>query len=153
MPTTNDPLDPPDPFDLQRFVSAQERVYRDVLAELRGGRKHSHWMWFIFPQFEGLGYSATSKHYAIKSPQEAHAYLQHPILGTRLVECAETVLQLTGRSASEIFGSPDDMKLRSSMTLFAAVADNASVFARVLDKYFGGKPDQKTLDLLAKHKV
>lgn len=152
MPTTNDPLDPPDTFDLQRFVSAQERVYRDVLAELRGGRKRSHWMWFIFPQIEGLGYSATSKHYAIKSPQEARAYLQHPILGARLVECAETVLQLTGRSASEIFGSPDDMKLHSSMTLFAAVADD-SVFARVLEKYFGGKPDRKTLDLLAKHKA
>lgn len=153
MPAANDPLDSPDPFDLQRFTSAQERVYRDVLAELRGGRKRSHWMWFIFPQIEGLGYSATSKHYAIKSPQEARAYLQHPVLGARLVECAETILQLTGRSASEIFGSPDDMKLRSSMTLFAAVADTDSVFARVLDKYFGGKPDQKTLDLLAKYKT
>src|ERR1044071_10478522 len=114
MPATNDPIDPRAPFDLQRFVSVQERIYRDVVAELRDGRKRSHWMWFIFPQIEGLGFSATSQHYAIKSPQEARAYLQHPVLGARLVECAETVLQITGRSAAEIFGSPDDMKLRSS---------------------------------------
>ncbi|HEY0606857.1 MAG TPA: DUF1810 domain-containing protein [Herpetosiphonaceae bacterium] len=150
MPTMSDPTDPPDPFDLQRFVSAQERVYATVLAELRSGRKQSHWMWYIFPQIDGLGYSSTSKRYAIKSLSEARAYLQHPLLGSRLVECAAIVLQLTGRSASAIFGAPDDMKLRSSMTLFAAVPDADPVFAQVLEKYFAGQPDRATLDLLAK---
>lgn len=153
MPTTSDSRDRDDLFDLQRFVRAQGPVYSGVLAELQSGRKRSHWMWFIFPQIDGLGYSPTSKLYAIKSPQEARAYLHHPILGNRLVECAEAVLQITGRSASQIFGSPDDMKLHSSMTLFAAITDSDSVFSRVLETYFGGKPDRKTLDLLAKHKT
>lgn len=146
----SDPTNPADPFDLQRFVSAQERVYATVLEELRSGRKQSHWMWYIFPQIDGLGYSATSKHYAIRSRAETSAYLQHPLLGSRLVECSNIVLQITGRSASAIFGAPDDMKLRSSMTLFAAVPESDPVFAQILEKYFGGQPDRRTLDLLDK---
>ncbi len=141
-----------DPFNLSRFVSAQARIYDDVLAELRSGQKRTHWMWFIFPQIEGLGYSATSMHYAIKSEAEARQYLKHSVLGRRLLECAETVLNVEGRSASDIFGYPDDLKLRSSMTLFAYVTDPGSVFARVLDKYFQGKRDAMTLDLLEQHK-
>lgn len=148
MAPTNDTLGQDDPFNLRRFVSAQEPVYPAVLTELRHGRKRTHWMWFIFPQYQGLGYSSTSKHYAIKSVEEARQYLSHPLLGSRLVECAEIVLHTNGRSASEIFGSPDDMKLHSSMTLFAALSDSESIFSRVLDKYFQGKRDTKTLDLL-----
>ncbi len=143
-PTTSET----DPFKLQRFVSAQEPVYDMVLAELRRGQKRTHWMWFIFPQLAGLGYSATSQHYAIKSKTEAHAYLSHPILGSRLVACAETVLGIQGRSAAAIFGAPDDMKLHSSMTLFDAITAPESVFAQVLAHYFGNKPDNKTLALL-----
>jgi uncharacterized protein (DUF1810 family) len=108
-------------------------------------------MWFVFPQLDGLGYSATAKRYAIKSREEARQYLAHPVLGKRLVECTETVLAISGRSAYDIFGSPDDMKLRSSMTLFAAVAPPDSVFAQVLEQYFQGQPDSKTLSLLAQH--
>ncbi|MEI7770673.1 MAG: DUF1810 domain-containing protein, partial [Chloroflexales bacterium] len=119
MPTASEH---PDPFDLQRFVRAQETVYAQVLAELRGGKKRTHWMWFIFPQLDGLGYSATAKRYAIKSRAEARQYLNHLILGKRLIACTEAILAISGRSASDIFGSPDDVKLRSSMTLFAAVA-------------------------------
>jgi uncharacterized protein (DUF1810 family) len=137
-----------DPFDLQRFVSAQEAIYPDVLAELHDGRKRTHWMWFIFPQIHGLGYSPTSKHYAIKSGEEARDYLNHPVLGKRLIECAEAILSVQGRSASAIFGSPDDMKLKSSMTLFDAVSPPGSIFARVLDRYFQGQRDRKTLDTL-----
>ena len=137
-----------DAFNLARFVSAQEPIYTNVLTELRSGRKRTHWMWFIFPQIDGLGYSSTSKYYAIKSKEEARQYLNHPILGKRLLECAELVLDIKGRSASEIFGSPDDLKLKSSMTLFTTVADPDSVFTRVLDKYFNGQPDSKTLTLL-----
>lgn len=137
-----------DPYHLSRFVSAQEGIFEHVLTELRNGRKQSHWMWFIFPQMEGLGSSATSRHYSIKSKEEAQQYLNHPILGARLVQCAEILLALDGKSASEIFGFPDDKKLKSSMTLFASVADPNSVFGRVLDKYFDGKRDHKTLYLL-----
>lgn len=144
MPTT----DTGDAFNLQRFVQAQEPVYADVLTELRNGQKRTHWMWFIFPQIDGLGYSATAKHYAIKSLAEAQAYLQHSILGPRLIECAETVLSIQGRSVAAIFGSPDNLKLHSSMTLFAAISDADSAFAQVLDKYFAGKRDDKTLSLL-----
>src|SRR5712671_4098617 len=111
-----------DPFDLRRFLSAQEDTYARVVAELRSGQKRSHWMWFIFPQIDGLGHSATTKHFAIKSIQEARQYLTHPVLGTRLVECAEAVLAVEGRSIAEIFGYPDDLKLKSSMTLFESVA-------------------------------
>jgi uncharacterized protein (DUF1810 family) len=133
---------------LERFLSAQASIYDQALAELRGGRKRTHWMWFIFPQIEGLGHSATSIHYSIKSQEEARAYLEHPVLGSRLRECAEALCALEGSTASDIFGFPDDLKLRSSMTLFAAVSEPASVFVRVLDKYFQGRHDDRTLQLL-----
>ena len=139
-----------DPFDLARFVSAQERSYDTALKELRSGQKRTHWMWYIFPQIDGLGHSPTAKFYAIKSPEEARQYLEHPVLGPRLRACAEEVLSVERRSASEIFGFPDDVKLRSSMTLFASLAEPGSIFVRVLDKYFHGEPDQKTLELLKK---
>ncbi len=141
-----------DPFDLSRFTSAQEGIYPRVLAELRSGRKRTHWMWYIFPQIDGLGYSTTTKLYAIKSLEEAQRYLAHPVLGTRLRECAEAVLAVEGRTVSEIFGYPDDLKLKSSMTLFASVTDSDSVFARVLKKYFDGAQDVRTLQLLEKLK-
>ena len=138
-----------DPFNLQRFVDAQNPVYEQVRLELGQGRKQGHWMWFIFPQIDGLGHSSTARHYAIKSIEEARAYINHPVLGKRLMECTEAVLAVEGRTASQIFGYPDDMKLKSSMTLFASVAkDPHSVFARVLDKYFQGKQDDRTLQLL-----
>lgn len=137
-----------DPYDLDRFLQAQEDDYRDALSEIRAGQKESHWMWYIFPQFDGLGFSATSKLYAIKSVAEAKAYLAHPILGPRLLKCCEAALGVQGRSAVEVFGSPDDMKLQSSATLFAAVSPPGSVFERVLDKYFGGERDEKTLRLI-----
>ena len=137
-----------DPFDLKRFLDAQQEIYPIALQEIRAGRKQSHWMWFIFPQIDGLGSSPTARHYAIKSKDEAEAYLRHPVLGTRLLECAEAVLRISGHSVREIFGSPDDLKLRSSATLFAAVAPAGSAFERVLERYFGGQPDQRTLDRL-----
>ena len=139
---------PDDPFDLSRFTRAQETTYGSVLAELRSGQKRTHWMWFIFPQLEGLASSTTSKYYDIRSIQEARQYLKHPVLGLRLLECAEAVLAIEGRSFSEIFGCPDDLKLKSSMTLFASVVGPDSVFVRVLDKYFGGARDTRTLQLL-----
>lgn len=135
-------------FHLARFVAAQQGVFERVLGELRSGRKKSHWMWYIFPQIDGLGRSETARYYALQSIDEARAYLAHPLLGERLVECCETILALRDKSASEIFGFPDDMKLRSSMTLFAAAAEGSSVFSRVLDKYFDGRPDSRTIDLL-----
>ena len=137
-----------DPFELERFVQAQETVYTQVLTELHSGRKRSHWMWFIFPQIAGLGFSSMSQRYAIKTHAEAEAYLAHPILGQRLIACAGGLLAIKHRSALEIFGSPDDMKLKSSMTLFAAVSAPTSVFDRVLDAYFHGQRDQRTLELL-----
>jgi uncharacterized protein (DUF1810 family) len=140
---------PHDRDDLNRFLAAQEDVYDDAVAELRAGRKRSHWMWFIFPQFAGLGFSATSQHFAIRSAAEARAYLAHPVLGPRIVECAEATLSVDGRTARDIFGSPDDLKLRSSATLFASVSPEGSVFHRVLEKYFDGQPDRRTLELLA----
>jgi uncharacterized protein (DUF1810 family) len=145
-------FDRSEPFDLGRFISAQEGIYESVLAELRRGQKRTHWMWFIFPQIDGLAHSTTSKYYAIKSIEEARQYLNHPVLGRRLLECAETVLAVEGRSVSEIFGYPDDLKFKSSMTLFAYVADPRSVFVRILDKYFRGEQDVRTLDLLEKLK-
>jgi uncharacterized protein (DUF1810 family) len=148
MINKNDPTDSGDPFNLSRFIQAQAGLYPEVLAELRRGKKRTHWMWFIFPQIEGLGYSATSRRYAIKSLEEARRYLAHSVLGPRLRECAATVLALEGRSAAEIFGFPDDLKLKSSMTLFASVAGPGSVFGRVLDKYFQGEQDSRTLQLL-----
>ena len=128
-----------DLYDLGRFVRAQEDDYEQALAEIRGGRKRTHWMWYIFPQFDGLAFSSTSKHYAIKSVEEAKAYLDHPILGPRLLECAEAVLRVEGRSATEIFGSPDDLKLRSCATLFACVSPPGSVFDRLLEKVLSGR--------------
>ena len=148
MKKPSDPVDRGDPFDLGRFLSAQEGIYGSVLAELKRGQKRTHWMWFIFPQIDGLAHSTTSKYYAIKSIEEARKYLNHPVLGTRLLQCAETVLAVEGRSVSEIFGYPDDLKLKSSMTLFAYVADPRSVFVRILDKFFQGERDVRTLDIL-----
>jgi len=139
-----------DPYGLARFVEAQERTYSGALGELRAGRKRSHWMWYVFPQFDGLGSSGMSKRFAITSLDEAAAYLAHPVLGPRLVECADAVLQIAGRSATDIFGSPDDVKLRSSATLFAAISPEDSVFHRILAQYFQGKPDEVTLRLIGK---
>lgn len=137
-----------DPYDLARFVTAQRDVYPIALAELQAGCKRSHWMWFVFPQVEGLGSSWMAQRYAIASAAEAEAYLRHPVLGPRLVECADAVLAVAGRSAHEILGSPDDLKLRSSATLFASVSPPGSVFERLLDTYFGGRRDDATLRLI-----
>jgi uncharacterized protein (DUF1810 family) len=137
-----------DPYDLDRFVQAQEGDYERALSEVRAGRKRSHWMWYIFPQYDGLGFSPTSRRYSIKSVAEAQAYLAHPVLGPRLTECAEAALRVEGRSALEVFGSPDDMKLRSCATLFAHVSPAGSVFERLLSKYFDGERDDKTLRLI-----
>ena len=137
-----------DPYDLRRFVLAQMHVYEQALAELKHGRKRTHWMWFIFPQIDGLAFSSTSNLYSIKSIEEAKAYLDHPILGPRLMECVEAVLGMEGRSATGIFGSPDDMKLRSCATLFATVLPNGNVFERLLEKYYGGERNIKTLHIL-----
>jgi uncharacterized protein (DUF1810 family) len=136
-----------DPYRLERFTAAQDSggTYRRAVAELRAGRKVSHWMWFIFPQVQGLGRSAASREFAISSLDEARAYLRHPVLGPRLAESARIVAGTEGRSAEEIFGPVDAMKLRSSMTLFAAAAPDEPVFSEVLRKYFGGKPDEATL--------
>ena len=136
------------PYDLQRFVLAQDPVFERVLAELRAGMKTSHWMWFIFPQIRGLGRSPVSLEYAIASREEAQSYLQHPILGPRLKECTRLVLEVEGRSVEEIFGSPDDMKFRSSMTLFAQVSPDDDIFQRALQKYFAGVPDRLTFERL-----
>jgi uncharacterized protein (DUF1810 family) len=148
MTFSNDPRGADDPYDLNRFVRAQEDDYAPALSEIRSGKKRTHWMWYIFPQLDGLAHSSTAKHYAIKSIAEAKAYLEHPALGPRLRECAEAVVQVEGRSATEIFGSPDDLKLRSCATLFACVAPPDSVFDRLLRKYYRGGRDSKTLQLL-----
>jgi uncharacterized protein (DUF1810 family) len=148
MADANEPGGSGDPHKLNRFVQAQEDDYDQILSEIRSGRKRSHWMWYIFPQFDGLGFSSTSKRYSIKSIAEAEAYLGHPVLGHRLRECAEAVLGVEGRSAFEIFGSPDDMKLRSCASLFACVSPMGSVFHRLLSKYYQGERDSKTLHLL-----
>jgi uncharacterized protein (DUF1810 family) len=138
-----------DEHDLKRFVEAQRSTYERALAELRGGRKRSHWMWYVFPQLAGLGRSAMSERYAIASLAEAEAYLRHPVLGPRLSECATAVLEIDGRSAYEIFGSPDDLKLHSCATLFARASAPNSVFSKLLAKYFGGLEDELTVRLLA----
>lgn len=130
--------------DLERFVDAQNSVYETARDELRAGRKATHWMWFVFPQLRGLGHSATASYYGIASADEARAYLEHPVLGPRLRECVELVLAVDGRTAPAIFGSPDDLKFRSSMTLFAAIAPGDPLFQRALDKYFEGQPDPLT---------
>jgi uncharacterized protein (DUF1810 family) len=138
-----------DPFDLHRFLEAQEGVYNRALRELRSGRKRGHWMWFIFPQIEGLGRSATTRYYAIKGAGEARAYLEHPVLGPRLRDGARTLLSLERHDARAVLGYPDNLKLRSSMTLFAhAAGEPGTVFHRVLDRYFDGEPDRRTLDIL-----
>jgi uncharacterized protein (DUF1810 family) len=137
-----------DPYNLERFVQAQAEDYKRALAEIQSGRKRSHWMWYVFPQLAGLGSSYTSKLYAVESVAEAEAYLAHPVLGPRLIECAEATLAVERRSAHDIFGSPDDLKLRSCATLFAHVSADGSAFHRILDKYFQGMPDDRTILLL-----
>ena len=137
-----------DHFDLRRFLSAQEPVFRAVLDELARGRKQTHWMWFVFPQIAGLGFSAMSQRYAIGSRAEAEAYLADPVLGPRLIECTRLVLAVEGRTINAILGAPDDTKFRSSMTLFSEVSDDL-VFAEALARYFGGERDGATLEILA----
>lgn len=134
-----------DPFGLQRFVDAQERAYQDVLDELRAGRKRSHWIWFIFPQVAGLGTSPTAARYAISSLDEARAYLRHELLGPRLRECTQLVNAVSGHSIGEIFGSPDDLKVRSSMTLFAHATDDNRDFVQLLERYYDGQEDPLTV--------
>ncbi|MGC3982954.1 MAG: DUF1810 domain-containing protein [Steroidobacteraceae bacterium] len=137
-----------DDFDLARYVDAQTPCYEQVVRELRSGRKRSHWMWFIFPQFDGLALSSTSRLYAIKSLDEARAYLAHPVLGPRLLECTRAVLDVRRSSAHDIFGSPDDIKFRSCMTLFELVSGDNSLFAVALERCFGGRRDARTLELV-----
>lgn len=137
-----------DPFNLRRFVSAQDPVYDRVLEELRSGRKQSHWMWFVFPQIHGLGQSEISRRFAITSRAEAEAYLHHPVLGPRLETCTQLVNEAQGRSAHDIFGSPDNMKFHSCMTLFAVVSSDDSIYRQALAKYFAGSPDPATMDRL-----
>jgi uncharacterized protein (DUF1810 family) len=134
-----------DPFQLQRFLDAQEPVYATVLAELRAGRKRTHWMWFVFPQLSSLGRSATARHYGISGLDEARAYLAHPVLGPRLRECARIVAGIEDGSAQQVFGYPDDLKLRSCMTLFALSSDDNADFTAVLDRFYGGEQDPATV--------
>jgi uncharacterized protein (DUF1810 family) len=142
-----------DLYNLQRFLDAQARTYDTALEELRAGRKSSHWIWFIFPQITGLGHSGMAQKFAIASLDEAKAYLQHPVLGPRLRTCTQLVLDVEGRSAEEIFGYPDYLKFRSCLTLFSSAAPDNTLFKSALLKYFHGKPDQLTLDLLAQQQL
>ena len=135
-----------DPYNLHRFVHAQAANYAHALTEMKNGKKRTHWMWYIFPQLDGLAFSPTAKRYSIKSVEEARAYLEHPILGPRLLNCAEAVVAVDGRSATEIFGSPDDMKFRSCMTLFSRADGGDGIFQEALNKFFSGKPDELTLE-------
>jgi len=137
-----------DPHDLHRFVEAQEHTFAQAVSELEDGRKASHWMWFVFPQLRGLGHSPMATRFGIESLDEARAYLAHSLLGPRLKECVRLALRIDGRSITEIFGSPDDMKFRSCMTLFDRAAPDEAMFAQALQKYFGGTPDARTLELL-----
>jgi uncharacterized protein (DUF1810 family) len=141
-----------DHFDPDRFVRAQGPVYPQVIEELREGRKRCHWMWFVFPQIAGLGHSPTAQFYTLSSLAEAKAYLDHALLGDRLRECTSLVLAIEGRTANAVFGSPDDLKFRSSMTLFAETAGETSLFAAALDRYFDGAPDRRTLDILGRQR-
>jgi uncharacterized protein (DUF1810 family) len=141
--------DPSDPHDLQRFVEAQSPVISQVKSELRSGRKRTHWMWFVFPQVAGLGSSRLARRYAIGSREEAVAYAGHPVLGPRLRECTALVNGIEGRSAAEVFGSPDDLKFRSSMTLFAAVAAEPTPFETALERYYDGERDETTIGFLS----
>ena len=136
--------------DLDKFVTAQARDYAGALEEMKRGRKQGHWIWYVFPQITGLGMSGTSMHYAIKDLEQANRYFQHPVLGKRLIETANAVLAVEGKTANQIMGTPDDLKLRSSMTLFSMVKNADPVFQAVLDKYFDGEPDQKTVAILHK---
>lgn len=140
----------PDPFDLDRFIRVQDPVLASVRRELGDGRKRTHWMWFVFPQISGLGHSATARHYAIGSLAQAQAYMAHPVLGPRLVECTVLVNKVDGRSIHQIFGSPDDLKFHSSMTLFAAAQPDTPAFRHALDKYFDGAADALTTERLAR---
>lgn len=140
MPTQN----------LNRFLDAQKSSYQTALNEIKNGHKLSHWMWYIFPQIQGLGYSETAKFYAIKDVSEAEAYLQHPVLGARLIEISNATLALPSNNATQVFGSPDDLKLKSCMTLFAALNQTNPIFQQVLDKFFGGKKDAQTLQIIGK---
>jgi uncharacterized protein (DUF1810 family) len=140
--------DPSDPFDLERFLEAQSRVLEQVRAELRQGQKRGHWMWFVFPQIRGLGSSPTAAYYAIASRAEAAAYLKHPILGPRLVDCTRLVLAVKSRTSRQIFGEIDNLKFRSSMTLFAQVTLQETAFEEASQKLYGGSPDPLTLELL-----
>lgn len=142
-----------DPYQLLRFVDAQASVYDIALRELKKGHKQSHWMWFIFPQLAGLGHSPTAIRFGISGLAEAHAYLAHPLLGERLVQCTRAVSDLQNRTAHEIFGSPGDLKLHSSMTLFRETANDPEPFRTAIERYFGGEADARTLELLAKHTV
>jgi uncharacterized protein (DUF1810 family) len=135
---------------LQRFVEAQSRNYNDALAEIKSGRKKTHWMWYVFPQIQGLGFSETAKFYAIQDAQEAEAYLHHPVLGGRLLAISQALLELTSNDPYRLVGSPDDMKLQSSMTLFGALPNANPVFQAVLDKFYNGEKDRKTLQILGK---
>jgi uncharacterized protein (DUF1810 family) len=140
-------------YNLDRFLTAQEKTYSTALSEIKAERKQSHWMWYIFPQIKGLGFSDTSKFYAISSRSEAIQYMAHPVLGKRLIEISEALLHINGKSAREIFGSPDDVKLQSCMILFGSLANADPVFQAVLDKYFQGQKDDKTLLLVKKMSV
>jgi uncharacterized protein (DUF1810 family) len=138
-----------DPYDLARFLAAQRDRYAGALAEIRAGRKHTHWMWFVFPQIQGLGSSENARYYAITNADEARAYLAHPVLGPRLVEITRALLGVEGKSAHAIFGSPDDMKLRSSATLFASISPPGSIFEEILARFFTCQPDPETVRRLA----
>jgi len=138
-----------DKHKLSRFLDAQNQVYLNALSEIRNGRKQSHWMWFVFPQIKGLGQSTISKHYGINDLEEAESYLAHPVLGKHLIEISGELVKIDGKSATDILGSPDDMKLRSSMTLFMIVKNTNPVFKQVLDKYFSGALDEMTLKIVA----
>ena len=148
MTNSNDTSGNNKSYDLNRFLQAQKDDYERALSEIESGYKRTHWMWYIFPQLDGLAFSATAERYSIKSIEEARAYLDHPALGPRLVQCAEAVIGVEGRSATQIFGSPDDLKLRSCATLFAYVSPAGSVFERLIEKLYQGEPDDKTLKLL-----
>lgn len=144
-------MGPDDTAQLQRFIVAQQDTFAAALSELRRGRKTTHWMWFIFPQLDGLGHSATARRYAILGPKEAEAYLRHPTLGARLLDCCRAILAVPEKTATGIFGSPDDLKLRSCATLFSLVPGAPGEFQEVLDRFFGGHPDPRTLELLEKN--
>jgi uncharacterized protein (DUF1810 family) len=146
--STEDTLQTADPFDLDRFLIAQERDYSTALTEIRNGKKESHWIWYIFPQFSGLGSSEYAKCYSIKSIEEARQYLKHPILGGRLQECTAALLKVDGRSAYQIFGDIDQKKVKSCMTLFAYVSNPESIFTQVLVRYYHGGRDEYTLQLM-----